>query len=88
MVVLNAPATTEDATRTWVRSDEVVLVVEVASEESEERDRGTKPVKYAQAGIRHFWRVEQEGDEPVVHVYELDVLPARPDGKGPGRVAR
>lgn len=70
VVVLNAP--TAEAVRTWYRPEEVVLVVEIVSEESVERDRLTKPVKYAQAGIRHFWRVEKEGDEPVVYVYELD----------------
>lgn len=69
IVVLEAPA---EATRTWYRPEEVVLVVEIVSEESEERDRLTKPLKYAQAGIPHFWRVENENDVPVVHVYELD----------------
>nr|PPQ62464.1 hypothetical protein C5F59_23235 [Streptomyces sp. QL37] len=39
----------------------------------EDRDRGVKPRTYAEAGIRHFWRVEQGADDlPVVHVYELD----------------
>jgi Uma2 family endonuclease len=71
VVVLDAPA---EAGRTWYRPDEVVLVVEIVSEESEERDRLTKPLKYAHAGIPHFWRIENEGDEPVVHVYELDSL--------------
>ncbi|MCW2869539.1 Uma2 family endonuclease [Actinacidiphila oryziradicis] len=55
-------------------AEDVVLAVEVVSPESEERDRDTKPRKYAAAGIRHFWRVEMTGeqDRPAVYVYELD----------------
>ncbi|WP_436992198.1 Uma2 family endonuclease [Streptomyces sp. enrichment culture] len=55
---------------------DVVLAVEVVSPESEERDRDTKPHKYARAGIPHFWRVEMTGenDDPVVYVYELDAV--------------
>ncbi|GAA2415298.1 hypothetical protein GCM10010420_51490 [Streptomyces glaucosporus] len=48
-----------------------MLVVEIVPDESAVRDRETKPLKYARAGIRHFWRVEEDG-VPVVHVYELD----------------
>lgn len=52
---------------------DVLLAVEVVSEDSEERDRDTRPRKYAAAGIRHFWRVESDHDgKPVVYVYELD----------------
>jgi len=53
---------------------DLVLAVEVVSPDSEERDRDTKPHKYARAGIPHFWRVEMSGEEdrPVVYVYELD----------------
>ncbi|GAA2243045.1 hypothetical protein GCM10010145_06870 [Streptomyces ruber] len=28
--------------------------------------------KYAETGIPHYWRVEDEEGSPVVHVYELD----------------
>ncbi|WP_262705030.1 MULTISPECIES: Uma2 family endonuclease [Streptomyces] len=53
---------------------DVVLAVEVVSPDSEERDRDTKPLKYAAAGIPHFWLVEmaEEKDRPAVHTYELD----------------
>jgi Uma2 family endonuclease len=56
-------------------AEDVVLAVEVVSPESASRDRETKPLKYAKAGIPHFWLVEQAGSDhhPVVHVYELDV---------------
>lgn len=50
----------------------VVLAVEVVSQESMERDRHRKPQLYAQAGIPHFWRVENDDSSPVVYVYELD----------------
>ncbi|MFF0216625.1 Uma2 family endonuclease [Streptomyces vinaceus] len=63
-----------DPDRTRYLPDEVVLVIEVVSDESADRDRSIKPFKYAQAGIPHFWRVEDEEGEPVVHVYELDAL--------------
>ncbi|WP_408909767.1 Uma2 family endonuclease [Streptomyces luteolus] len=58
--------------RTSYLPEEVALVVEVVSEESVDRDRNIKPFKYAQAGIPHFWRVEDEDGESAVHVYELD----------------
>lgn len=57
-------------------ADTVVLVVEVVSQASMERDRKRKPFLYAEAGIPHFWRVEKEDSGPVVYVYELD--PAGP----------
>jgi Uma2 family endonuclease len=60
--------------QTWYRPDDILLAVEVVSPDSRERDREVKPRKYAQAGVRHFWRVEQDEDKglPVVYVYELD----------------
>lgn len=73
--------------QTAFRAEDVVLAVEVVSEESEDRDRETKPVKYAKAGIPHFWRVENERGRPVVHVYELDPRPgptSRPASTGTG----
>jgi Uma2 family endonuclease len=55
-------------------ADSVVLVVEVVSPESEHRDRAVKPQKYAEAGIAHYWRIENEDGAPAIHVYERDVL--------------
>ncbi|KPI23235.1 protein of unknown function DUF820 [Actinobacteria bacterium OV450] len=63
-----------DPDRTRFLPEEVALVIEVVSEESADRDRSIKPFKYAQAGIPHLWRVEDEGGEPTVHVYELDTV--------------
>ncbi|WP_372500550.1 Uma2 family endonuclease [Streptomyces meridianus] len=71
VMVVRADADTGPA-QTAYRAEDVVLAVEVVSEESEDRDRDTKPAKYAKAGIPHFWRVESDGGRPVVYVYELD----------------
>ncbi|HEV2634765.1 MAG TPA: Uma2 family endonuclease [Actinocrinis sp.] len=51
--------------------DHIKLVVEVESPESKMRDRRVKPSYYAEAGIAHFWRVEDHSDEAVVFAYEL-----------------
>lgn len=51
---------------------DVRLAVEVVSPESMDRARTTKPIKYSAAGIRHFWRVEQEDEQPVVYTFELE----------------
>ncbi|MER6307630.1 Uma2 family endonuclease [Streptomyces sp. NPDC001657] len=57
---------------TWLRPEDVILAIEVVSEDSEARDRDVKPRKYAAAGVPHFWRVEKSNGLPVVYVYELD----------------
>ncbi|MGK5732590.1 Uma2 family endonuclease [Streptomyces sp. URMC 124] len=60
--------------RTRFLPGEVMLVVEVVSDESCSRDRETKPFKYARAGSPHFWRIEieDEGGLPAIHSYEPD----------------
>lgn len=58
--------------RTWFDPADVLMVVEVVSLESAYRDRTVKLRKYAEAGIAHYWLIEEEGHQPVVHVYELD----------------
>jgi Uma2 family endonuclease len=59
---------------TWYEAKDIVLAIEVVSPESKHRDKAVKPHKYAEAGIGHFWRVEDEDGNAstVVHVYELD----------------
>lgn len=71
VLVIDAAAA-EDDDRTYYMPAEVHLVIEVVSPESEERDRLTKPLRYAAAGIVHFWRVENNDGQPVVYIYELD----------------
>ncbi len=58
--------------QTAYEAGDVILVVEVVSPESEERDRKRKPQLYAEAGIAHFWRIENQSGRPTVYVYELD----------------
>ncbi|MGW2934307.1 Uma2 family endonuclease [Streptomyces sp. NPDC001156] len=58
--------------QTWFRPEDVVVAVEVVSEDSEDRDREVKPRKYAQAGIPHYWRVEENQGLPLVYAYEID----------------
>ena len=70
IVVIDTAA--DDDRRTFYTPDEIHLVIEVVSPESEERDRKSKPARYAEAGIAHFWRVEENDGKPVVYVYELD----------------
>ncbi|MFE3454467.1 Uma2 family endonuclease [Nonomuraea sp. NPDC059194] len=69
MLVKKAAFTTRG---TSFKPEDVHLAVEVVSEESRERDEETKPIKYSKAGIKHFWRIELEGDSPVVYTFELD----------------
>ncbi|MGH4034406.1 Uma2 family endonuclease [Actinomycetota bacterium Odt1-20B] len=73
LMLVRAEAVTEEADETGYTAADAVLVVEVVSPESDERDRKRKPQLYAEAGIPHFWRVEKgTGRRPVVYVYELD----------------
>ncbi|MFB9680645.1 Uma2 family endonuclease [Streptosporangium vulgare] len=58
--------------QTFYRAEDVVLVVEVVSPESAGRDHDRKPVLYAEAGIAHFWLVENQSGRPAIYVYELD----------------
>lgn len=61
-----------DADRTWFAVADVVLAIEVVSPESAHRDRTVKVRKYAEAGIPHYWIVEEEEGLPVVHAFELE----------------
>ncbi|SPL98541.1 unnamed protein product [[Actinomadura] parvosata subsp. kistnae] len=57
---------------TSFKPEDVHLAVEVVSDESRERDRTTKPIRYSDAGIKHFWRVEQDDGIPVAYTFELE----------------
>jgi Uma2 family endonuclease len=65
--------------KTLVSADATRLVVEVVSPSTRMKDRRIKPIKYAEAGIAHYWRIEpnpfrgQGGDRlPVLFAYLLD----------------
>nr|WP_246422025.1 Uma2 family endonuclease [Nocardiopsis mwathae] len=53
-------------------ADGVLLVVEAVSAESQVRDRETKPMTYAKAGIQHYRRIEPDGRRAVAYLDELD----------------
>ncbi|MFG2000013.1 Uma2 family endonuclease [Spirillospora sp. NPDC048911] len=72
VLVVTAEAFERDEPSTYYFLEDLVLAVEAVSPESEDRDRDTKPRKYAAAGIRHFWRVENDEGRTVVYVYERD----------------
>lgn len=57
---------------TMVEAPDVLLAVEVVSPEASQRDRKSKPPRYAESGIANFWRVEDERGKPVVHTFERD----------------
>jgi len=57
---------------TWYPASAVLLAAEVVSPDSQVRDRERKPQLYARAGIKHFWRVEEDDGRAVLYVYELD----------------
>jgi Uma2 family endonuclease len=71
IMVVHAKSVGGDEQTTFQPAD-VLVAVEVVSPDSEERDRDVKPRKYAEAGIRHFWRVEKAGEGPALFVFELD----------------
>ncbi|MFV0134307.1 Uma2 family endonuclease [Streptomyces sp. HMX87] len=71
VVVVRSEAV-EDPQQTRFPADAVLLAVEVVSEDSVSRDRETKPLKYARAGIPHYWRVENEKGLAAVHAFELE----------------
>ncbi|WP_371617375.1 Uma2 family endonuclease [Streptomyces sp. NBC_00454] len=58
--------------QTRLPAEDVVLAVEVVMAESLTRDSEIKPVKYAGAGIPHYWRVEGEEGQVVVSVFERE----------------
>jgi Uma2 family endonuclease len=71
-VVITWAAAEKDLGQSDFRPQDVLLVVEVVSAESRVRDRKRKPLLYAEAGIRIFWRVERDAGKAVVYTYELD----------------
>ncbi|MET9321006.1 Uma2 family endonuclease [Streptomyces sp. NPDC003038] len=62
----------EDPNQTRLPAESVLLAIEVVSPESVDRDREAKPLKYARAGIPHYWRVENKDGRAVVYVFERE----------------
>ncbi|MGB3438512.1 MAG: Uma2 family endonuclease [Actinophytocola sp.] len=55
-----------------LRPEHCLLVIEIMSEGSVTTDQIDKPGEYAASGIRHFWRVETDGEEINSFRYQLD----------------
>jgi Uma2 family endonuclease len=57
-----------------IPADLVTLVVEVVSPSTKRKDRRVHPSLYADAGIRHHWRVETDQTAPAfaIYTYEFD----------------
>lgn len=72
VLVVAAEAYDREQPFTFYDAASVLLAVEVVSADSIERDRDTKPRRYAAAGIKYYWRVENEKGRVVVYAYELD----------------
>ena len=68
LVVTAEPMSGEDET-VWLAPERVALAVEIVSKGSERTDRWFKPLEYAEAGIRAFWRV---GPDNTVMQFRLD----------------
>ncbi|MRH87053.1 hypothetical protein GFY24_06155 [Nocardia sp. SYP-A9097] len=43
----------------------------MVSPRTKTKDRKHRPLQYAEAGIKCFWRVENEDDQMVVYTFEL-----------------
>ncbi|MFF5174285.1 Uma2 family endonuclease [Micromonospora sp. NPDC000089] len=57
----------------YFEAEQVLLAVEVVSPGTRRRDRLEKPADYADAGIPHYWRIEQD----PLHVYAYDLVDGR-----------
>ena len=71
VMVVDGEAVTSER-QTGFDAPDALLVVEVISPESRNRDRKEKPGLYAAAGIPHFWLVDDVDGKTVVEVWKLD----------------
>ena len=55
----------------FFQPSDVYLAIEVVSPGTKTKDRTLRPVQYAGAGIKCFWRVENQDDAMVVYTFEL-----------------
>ncbi|WP_254715194.1 Uma2 family endonuclease [Actinomadura sp. NAK00032] len=72
VLIVSAEAYERDEPSTYYLPEDVLLAVEAVSPDSEIRDRETKPRRYREAGIKHYWRVEEDEGRTIVYVYELE----------------
>ena len=75
----------------YLGAGDIVLAAEIVSHSSRRMDRFTKPAAYAEAGVPHYWRIEQD-QGPRLFAYELSgeayrLVAECPPGR-PARVER
>lgn len=66
-MVLRSPV---DLSHHFFQPEQAVVVIEIVSPGTRRRDRFTKPGLYAEAGVPHYWRIEQE----PVHIFAYDLV--------------
>ena len=71
----------------WSESDDIALVVEIASKSTRVTDRTLKAAKYAEAGIASYWRVDADGTV-TVHTEPVDDEYTRSVTVRPGETRR
>ncbi|RFS85878.1 Uma2 family endonuclease [Actinomadura spongiicola] len=72
VLVVSAESYERDEPSTYYLPEEVVLVIEAVSPDSEIRDREVKPRRYREAGIKYYWRVEENEGQTIVYAYQID----------------
>jgi Uma2 family endonuclease len=71
-LVVAYPCVAEQRDRTSFEPHEVALVIEIVSPESVFRDRVVKPKKFADAGIPHYWLIDDTDEVANARVFALD----------------
>jgi Uma2 family endonuclease len=64
LVIVDQAATADDPA--VIEPDAVQLVVEIVSPSNADVDRTIKPLRYAEAGIPHYWRVEMQPTPRII----------------------
>lgn len=64
----------EGPEQTRIGAEHVRLVVEVVSPDSRKRDLFRKSALYAEAGIDHYWIVDDDDGTTVVRTYHADPI--------------
>jgi Uma2 family endonuclease len=64
LVVVDQAATADDPA--VIEPEAVQLVVEIVSPSNADVDRTIKPLRYAEAGIPHYWRVEMQPTPRII----------------------
>ncbi|XVU24850.1 Uma2 family endonuclease [Actinoplanes sp. CA-054009] len=69
-VIMHSPV---DEDHHYYEAEQVVVAIEIVSPGTRKTDRFTKPARYAEAGIPHYWRIEQH----PIHIFAYDLRKGR-----------